>query len=32
MRDQLPDLRAIVLYGEEEAGVEGILSWAELLR
>jgi hypothetical protein len=30
-RDQLPDLRAIVMWGEEP-WQEGVLSWKELLR
>ena len=29
MRDKLPDLRAIVQYGEEEVEHDGVVSWEE---
>ena len=33
IRPSLPHLRTIVLYGDEEvpAGVEGVISWAQLI-
>ena len=29
MRDKLPDLRAIVQYGEEEVEHDGVVSWED---
>ena len=32
VRSQLPDLRTIVMYGEEESYEDGVINWAEFLQ
>ena len=32
VRSKLPDLRSIVMYGEEESYEEGVINWAEFLQ
>ena len=29
VRDRLPDLRAIIMWGDEEADEEGVIGWRE---
>ena len=32
VRSQLPDLRTIVMYGEDESYEDGVINWAEFLQ
>ena len=32
MRSKLPDLRSIVMYGEEESYEDGVINWSEFLQ